>query len=317
MLNIQEIRDVNFLDPVPTWSQDGVMAVSPYRDDAGFHLIGRGYTKDAAQPVYSSCIFRADGKNPFEFVIHPTPILMPGSAGHNDCLACEDPTRIPSSHCGDTFLYSQVRKRPSQEMATRGKCAEDLGVYVSLGYARELGNGCLELQKVLEPTEQRWWRSPIDMCKEGELMLQPEQEYDPLFYEFADSTSSRLAVAKAFFFRRKSTVRDSELWLDTRPGKWDSDHVSTGPIVDFGTKKLMFYNGRDSQTWAIGEVVFNPLTLEVEYRSEEPLIIPPKEIGWANQFIAFSSGVLIIDGIVHLYHHIADKRVRCAVGTFK
>ncbi len=295
------------------------MGAVPFRKDGKWHLWGRGFTLDPSQPVTRSCIFQATGENLFEFGVDAAPLLVPGSAGDADRLACEDPTRIESPAYGSGLLYSQVRRIPSATMVARGKSAEDLAVFVSLG--------CIFPEKspaihtVLEPTEQHWWRSGLDMCKEAEVMIRKAEDHDVLFYEFADSESSRIAVAKVDFCGRNPNplscrASDSRLWLDKRPGKWDSDHVSTGPIVDFGSKKLMFYNGRDSQTWAIGEVVFDPHTLEIEYRSEEPIILPPKEIGWADQYIAFSSGAEAVDGKIYLYHHIADKRIRCAVGSF-
>ena len=76
----------------------------------------------------------------------------------------------------------------------------------------------------------------------------------------------------------------------------------------------MFYNGRDFRTWAIGEVLFDPETLGIDERSLVPLIVPPPELGPENQFIAFSSGALVEGETVYLYHHIADRRIRCAVG---
>ncbi len=302
--------------------QDGVMAVSPYRDDFGLHVLGRGYTQNPSASVYLSCIFEADGEHPFEFAIRPDPIIIPGFAGPLDQLACEDPTRIAIPGHGPGFMYSQVRKMSSADLKTRGKTIGDLGVYVSLGCTFPAEGKDKIIRTIVEPTQQGWWQERIDMCKEGEVILRPTDPHsDILFYEFADSVASRIAVASVDMVGRNnrtpaSPAWDSKLWMDIRPGMWDSDHVSTGPIVDFGNDKLMFYNGRNENTWCIGEAVFDPLTLEIKYRSDEPIVTPPPEVGWDNQFIAFSSGVLMYGGAIHLYHHIADKRVRCTVGSF-
>lgn len=305
MLYLRDDRDVHFLGPMPPWAQDGVMAAVPYVDNKKMHLIGRAYTQSADQSVYRSCIFHADAEDPYSFLMRPDPLLAPGDGGEEGTLACEDPTIVRSSS-EDYLLYSRVRGKPF-----------GMEVHVSLELL-SLRNRTRQV--VLEPTEQRWWKRPIDMCKEAEVLLQPHEKFDPLFYEFADGQCSRIAVARSNFCgrRRFSTARESRLWLEPRPGKWDSDHVSTGPIVDFGNKKLMFYNGCSNKRWSIGEVVFYPSTLEIDYRSEEPLIVPPQEVGWQGQCIAFSSGAFVDpQGLVYLYYHVADKRIKCATGTFE
>lgn len=322
MFNIRETHDVQFSGLIPEWARDGVMAAAPYVDNHGWHILLRAYTEEKDQPVYRSCICVGDG-DAFNFVIRSDAMLMPGSAGEADSLACEDPTRVDSPEYGPGVLYSQVRRIPADEMVRRGKTADELGVYVALGYCTAMDSRNFAIRTVLEPTKQTWWRSPIDMCKEGEVIVRPKKDHDILFYEFADTAASRIAVAKVDLCGRGEhapacTAWDSQLWLDRRSGMWDCDHVSTGPIVDLSSgKKLMFYNGRNKDTFAIGEVVFDPDTLEIEYRSEQPLISPPQELGWQDQYIAFSSGAVVVDGTVYIYYHIADRRICCAVGSFK
>lgn len=78
----------------------------------------------------------------------------------------------------------------------------------------------------------------------------------------------------------------------------------------------MFYNRRSSErVWPIGEILFDPGSLEIISRGDEPLITPTAEIGWQDQRIAFASGVVRDGGALYLYYHEADRRVRCAVGT--
>jgi len=308
---------------IPTWAQDGVMAASPYRDDQGWHVVGRGFT--VAEPVTFSHLFLADGTDPLEFTIRPEPLLSPGPPGCMDELGVEDPTVIGRPHFGRGVLYSRVRRKPPGETPS----SEALGVYVSLGHLFQLEQRddrwaapeYHTVQSVVDPTEQRWWERPLDMCKEGEILLRKGEQNDILFYEFADGERSRIAAAETELRTLGRILAwNSRLWLDRRPGMWDSEHVSTGPIVPYGNKRLMFYNGRGDvqgkKMWAIGEAVFNPETLEILYRSDAPIITPPMdEIGWKKQYIAFSSGALVKEGTVYLYHHIADRRIRCAVGT--
>lgn len=322
---VSEIREVRFLDPVPAWSRDGQMAVVPYQDENGWHVIGRGYTKDPSLPVYRSSLFRANGLNPFEFTIQPEPFLSPASVkGYENEIACEDPTIIPNGLYPFSVLYSQVRKMSETEREQFGRTSGDLAVYVSLGIVIKMYGGGHVVRTLVAPQNQDWWPRPIDMCKGGEVLLRPQGEHDILFYEFGDGEVSHVAVASTdllectTFPERAYEAWDSRLWLDRRPDMWDSAHVSTGPIVPLrdGTY-LMFYNGRGDiqgkKVWAIGEVVFDPKTLEITERSETPLITPPMdEIGYADQYIAFSSGALVEEGRVYLYHHIADRRVRCA-----
>ena len=318
---ISDIRDVVFQEPLPDWAKDGVMSASPFKEGEQWRLVGRGFT--AAEPVTFSRLFLADGVNPFEFTIRPEPLLSPRPSGSIDELGVEDPTVIERPHFGRSIFYSQVRRKPAEEHPG----SDALGVYVSLGFlfqmephadrwaAREYHNQ----HTILEPTEQQWWEHPLDMCKEGEILLRESEETDVLFYEFADGERSRIAAADTNLSTMGRVVTwNSRLWLDRRPDMWDSDHVSTGPIVRLGDKCLMLYNGRSAKRiWSIGEVVFDQGTLAIEYRSEEPLIVPPKEIGWKNQYIAFSSGALVDGNTIYLYHHIADRRIRCAVGTLK
>lgn len=312
--HISKIRDVVFQEPLPLWAKDGVMAAAPLKSKKGYRMLFRGFTK--AEPVTFSRLGYASGTTPFELAIRQTPLLSPGSKGTVDELGVEDPTvaRVPG---GDTLvLFSQVR--PKGEASTR----EGLGVFVSIGAAQLTRRGLTGKSTLHEPTQQGWWEQVIDMCKEAEILFRPKRysDHDVLFYEFGDGRCSRIAAAKTDLQGRSTekSVWDSRLWIHPRAGMWDNNHVSTGPIIAYKDKRLMFYNGRSSgRVWAIGEVLFDPQTLEILKRSEQPLIEPTEEIGWDNQRIAFSSGAFIEDDTVYLYYHEADRRIRCAVGTLK
>lgn len=314
---ISEIRDVVF-NQVPAWAQGGVMAAVPWKDATGWHLLGQGFT--TAEPVTRSSLFLAHGNDPFTFAIDPTPLLVPGTEGSEDELGVEDPTIVPCPCCGRAILFSRVRRMRAAEAARFRPPTEPLGVIVSLGIVHHaFDGGTLRVRMFFLPRSELWWEETIDTCKKGEMLLRDHPDApDILFYEFADGRRSRIA-ARTFCVGEAGDFqwRGGRLWLHPIIGTWFDDHVSTGPILRVHDVGVMFFNGRSrNRVWAIGEVTFNPRTLEIKSFSQTPLITPPRETRPAGQRIAFASGLWMeSDRTVYLYHHIADRRIRCAVGT--
>jgi predicted GH43/DUF377 family glycosyl hydrolase len=103
--------------------------------------------------------------------------------------------------------------------------------------------------------------------------------------------------------------------INPREEKWDSQHVSPGPIIKTsGGDLLMFYNSRgpknkddNTPTWAIGSVIIDVSSGRLLERSEQPIIRPPEEIGPDGQLIAFANSVL--EKKQWLYYTAADKRM--------
>lgn len=180
---ITDRQSVEFLGGVPPWAADGQMAASPWKDESGWHMVGRGFTN--AEPVPRSHLFLAHGQNPFTFTIDPKPLLSPGSPGSSDELAVEDPTIFSSSGFGRGMLFTCVRRMPPEDYGKFGKKATRLHVYASLWFTPVFDSTALT-DTLLEPTTERWWERPVDMCKEGEVLLRQDERYDILFFEFGD-----------------------------------------------------------------------------------------------------------------------------------
>lgn len=314
-MKILEDREVAFVEPLPAWARDGQMAVVPTPGVYAHTVYGRAYTKESGLPVYRSRIFRAMGSDPFRFVMAAEPVVDPQrDLGE---LACEDPTLIHRKNVGAQkmtipyLLYSAVYPK---------KGPDATGVEVGLVAFNTV---TLRRTVLLDPKEQAWWERSLDMCKEAEVLPRPDDTSDLLFFEFSDGARSRVGIAGIDLFCRWQSgplrVDRPGLWMDVRTHSegsdtWDSDHVSTGPIVTVAEDRhVMFYNGCADKRWSIGTVLFNSAG-RILSRSAKPLIQPPDEIGWADQRIAFASGArLQSDGLLLLYYHVADRYVRCAV----
>lgn len=314
-MKIIDDRPVTFEEPLPAWARDGQMAVVPAPAGTAYTIYGRAYTNEPGLPVYRSRIFRAMGRDPFHFVMSTAPeVDLEPALGE---LACEDPTLVHRRVKGTTDLVPQILY--SSVMAKSGA---DGGVKVSL----VAFNVRTKVRTVLlDPTQQTFWERPLDMIKEAEVLVRPREPSDLLFFEFSDGRYSRIGIAGIDLSSRWTSdhllVDRPTLWMNPRGPRirssplWDSHHVSTGPIVTIGhDRHLMFYNGCRNKSWSIGVAVFNGAG-RILHRASRPLIEPPDEIGWEGQKIAFASGAHMQQrsGLVELYYHVADKRIRCAV----
>ncbi len=127
-----------------------------------------------------------------------------------------------------------------------------------------------------------------------------------LFFEYAVAGASRIGIASAPAVDGPWTVLHS--FFDPRPQRWDSWHLSTGPVLTTDLRRpVMFYNGATRQAnWRIGWVVFDENYTRIIARCDEPMIAPPpREIGDTD--IAFAASAIEENDVIHLYYSIADK----------
>lgn len=185
----------------------------------------------------------------------------------------------------------------------------------------------------------------LSYCKELEV-IPPTRRTPSQLYMFVEAGGPGVGAVIA---AGSGSIHDSDVVASLRPwlkpvtwykgafstARWDSTHVSTGPIVQLDPETyLMFYNGRKEgfygyeqpggayalgkkPEWACGVVIFKinfedlSALPEVLYRSEVPLIRDEKAILTSTgQVIYFSSGIRHLEGDRYvLYGHIDDSLV--------
>lgn len=101
--------------------------------------------------------------------------------------------------------------------------------------------------------------------------------------------------------------------FEARRGRWDSWHVSPGPmLMTDPDQPVMFYNGATQDAvWGIGWVEFDYRAQSVIGRCEEPVIEPPGEDRGRN--IAFAASMVEAGDRIHLYLSLNDRELRRAV----
>jgi hypothetical protein len=98
-----------------------------------------------------------------------------------------------------------------------------------------------------------------------------------------------------------------------RPDKWDSWHLSTGPLLRSDPERpVMFYNGSNRAVdWGIGWVVLSPDLGTVVERCDGPLIAPPPDPSGPRD-ISFAASVVDTEGTIWLYYSRNDRELKRA-----
>ena len=128
-----------------------------------------------------------------------------------------------------------------------------------------------------------------------------------LFFEYAHEDKSKIGIAKSGSVDGPWQVLTP--LFEARPDRWDSWHLSTGPIVNSNPEyPVMFYNGatRDAH-WRIGWVVFDARYTRVLARSEAPIVLPHIKPHLDDTDIAFAASAIEFDEVIHLYYSVADQ----------
>jgi predicted GH43/DUF377 family glycosyl hydrolase len=287
LLKLQSTDNVDITNR-PAWAKDGVMSAYVFEENGRKLVIGRGYQHASNQKVSRSVLFKATLKRYDQFKLDPTPFIKP----HGREVEVSDPTvvRNPRWYSNQTVVLYSVGTPLGQNVTT--------DIFLSPL------NKPSERSQLVDATKLRWFRRAIDKVKEPEVLG------EHFFYEFGDGVNSRIAVAT---IRQDGSVSGHRLFLDIRAGSWDSDHVSTGPIIPLskGTAEMV-YNGMRGKVWAIGLLVFDTKTFKIISRSSKPLITPTDRRGPHNQRISFSSSAILEKNRVLLYYHEADQSIKVA-----
>jgi predicted GH43/DUF377 family glycosyl hydrolase len=126
-----------------------------------------------------------------------------------------------------------------------------------------------------------------------------------MFFEYAAEGASRIGMAAAEAPGGPWAIGDPP--FAARPGRWDSWHLSPGPILQQEGRAIMFYNGANEQAACrVGWIVLAPDCSRVLDRCEEPLIAPrDRGEDWTD--IAFVSSCLCEGDDIRLYYSVADR----------
>lgn len=320
-INVGELRDVKFIPEIAALDprERGAMSMAVVKSgeiirDYYEALYRHLYQPQNEQPVMESVIAFASSQNGVDFtrsgVFSVEPTRTPNSL---DQLAVEDPTIVKVDGIYYVF-HTAVRPKTNGEgvetaiQLVRGRSLQDLGGKTT----------------ILTPLDVREKLGKVDMVKEPEFIQMKDGSWT-MIYEYADSSTSRVAIASAAHL--EGPYNDHRLLFDTRENSWDSEHVSAGPIIITpGGDICIFYNGRGPRnevdktpTWAIGYGIIDASTGETRVRSNKPIIVPSSELGPGNQLIAFANSITKDSNgeTQTLYYTEADRRSACAKLTVR
>lgn len=264
------------------------MSASIFHQGSSKLVIGRGYEHNPTSSVDKSFLFKARLVRANKFQLDKTPFIKLRGAE----VEISDPSVVtnPKWNQGQPVVLYSV--------------GTPLGNNVTTDIALSPLESPASRTVLIDATKLNWWNKDIDKVKEPEVLG------DHFFYEFADGYHSRIAAAK---ISERGKVINHCLFLDLRHGSWDSDHVSTGPIIPLSSgRAVMVYNGCRDLVWSIGLLIFDTESLRIISRSHKPLITPSYQVGPHNQRISFASSAVVLTDKIQLYYHEADKSIKVA-----
>lgn len=266
----------------------------------------RQQENESQNPIRYSVLGFASSENGVDFTRSSNIALSPTLIAKNrDRLAVEDPTIVTVDGVKYVF-YSAVEPKKNNED----------GVLVSIGMVKGQTVDALnqnDRKIILTPEKvSGQLNRKVDMVKEPEFIKTKDGRWI-MIYEFASDGVSRIGMAESKTLT--GNYENHRLLINPRENKWDSQHVSPGPIIRTSRGDLlMFYNGRgpknelnQTPAWGIVSVIIDISSGGLLERSEQPIIRPPEEIGPDGQLIAFANSV--VEQKQMLYYTAADKRM--------
>ncbi len=265
--------------------------LSPFvwREDGTYKLLVRAVPRSDIPAEKIARIYYGESSDGIRFKMGDEPVIAPGP-GEDDKDGCEDPTVATVD--GTYYVYYTGWN----ENARRGQLL--LGTGPDPNRLQKRGISLASTPGCENPKE-----ATIVQARDGTWRL---------FFEFAIGGASKIGIARAPNVSGPWTVL--EPLFDTRPDRWDSWHLSTGPVLCTDPQRpVMFYNGATRQVeWRIGWIVFDENYTRVLARCEEPMITPPRRRDQGDTDIAFAASSVELDDGIHLYYSIADKDMFCA-----
>ena len=283
---VERIDDVVLDGPVDLLTQN---LMSPFvwreAEEAGLMVLVRAVPPDRQADEESGRIwYGRSGSDGLVFRMDSKPLLAPGS--HDDAQGCEDPTVVRTEQ-GYVVFYTGVDRDGNSHLL----------------HASGADIRSLEKRGVALPNERGERNS-----KEATVLRSGERWQ--LLYEY--SADGHSLISLAYSEGPSGPWREQPDPFGPRPDKWDSWHLSTGPLLRSDPERpVMFYNGADQGAdWGIGWVALSPDLRTVVARSNEALIAPPG--GHGSRDIAFAASVVETEGTIWLYYSRNDRELKRA-----
>jgi len=282
--NVEKIEEVRVTGLANLAKRD---LMSPYvwqEVDGSYALMVRVVDHDPKASTGS--IYYGTGSSGSRFAMRAKAAISPGPT-LGDIGGCEDPTVVKWG--GRYYVYyTGVEKthRSGQMLYASGRSIATLRKE-GVAHASNKTKGNTKEATIARTPDGRW----------------------RLFYEYARDDASRVGLAYGHSVAGPWQERAAPFL--PRKGKWDSWHLSTGPMLtDVPETQVMFYNGatRDAR-WRIGWIAFDRHITNVVDRCIEPLIVPPAPTERTGIDIAFAASVVVENGRIHLYYSLADRRL--------
>jgi predicted GH43/DUF377 family glycosyl hydrolase len=286
--SVERIDDV-VLDGPAELQAKNLMSPFVWRDgdEAGLMALVRAVPPDKGPEEESGRIwYGRSGSDGLVFRMDETPLLVPGAHG-DDALGCEDPT-VARADDGYVVFYTGVDHDKNGHLL----------------YATGAGMRSLEKRGVALPNTKGEKNS-----KEA-TVLRADGRWR-LLYEYSADGHSLISLTDG--------AGPAGPWVEQpdpfgpRPDKWDSWHLSTGPLLRSDpARPVMFYNGADKGAdWGIGWVALSPDLCHVVERCDGPLIAPPADASGPRD-ISFAASVVDTEGTIWLYYSRNDRELKRA-----
>ncbi|MBW8785188.1 MAG: glycosidase [Novosphingobium sp.] len=278
--------DLVDIDGPEALRRQSLMSPFVWRDDTGALLVLLRVVPDPLRPddITGRIWLGRCGGEGLRFHMDPAPLLEPGP-GPRDIGGCEDPTVVlEGQRC--LVYYTGLNENGDGELLYAD--GPDIHHLTKRGVA-------LASSKTQRNTKE----AAVAQNADGRWRL---------LYEYSRDCKSRIGLAYARAPEGPWDEQDDP--FVARADKWDSWHLSTGPLLMSKPDKLvMFYNGADrAATWGTGWVVFDRACSKVIARSDEPLIGPPEE-RYEGRDIFFACSAIECDGEIWIYGSKNDHRV--------
>lgn len=260
--------------------------LSPFvwRQTPQYELLLRAVNRSTIPAEKVARVYYGRSRDGLRFVMRDLPVIAPGP-GNDDIDGCEDPTLAIVD--GIYYVYytgwNQTLKR-GQLLLAAGSDVEHLEKRgVALSSKPQCEN---PKEATIVPVADGTWR---------------------LFFEYAFDGASKIGIASAPAVHGPWRILPS--FFDSRPERWDSWHLSTGPVLTTDRRlPVMFYNGATREAkWRIGWAIFDETYTRIVARCEEPMITPPAPGQTSDTDIAFGASSVEQNDAIYLYYSIADK----------
>ncbi len=255
--------------------------------DAGLTALIRAVPPDKKDDEESGRIWHGrSASNGLLFLIDDEPLLVPGKHGP-DAMGCEDPTVVQTAD-GYVVYYTGV----------------DHDKHGHLLYATGVDMRSLEKRGVALPNAKGEKNS-----KEATVLVDGGSWH--LLYEYSHDGHSLISLTNGS--DPAGPWNEQPDPFSPRPEKWDSWHLSTGPLLRSDPERpVMFYNGADKDAdWGIGWVALSPDLKHVTARCDRSLISPPTDTTGPRD-IAFAASVVDREGTIWLYYSRNDRELKRA-----